>query len=215
MKSQKEILKDMTFFQKVSHIWYYYKWVIIGGLFLLGCAISLTTSILSQKDYVLNVAIIDSLNPESAEFIIDEMEKQLVVTDKQAIYVDTGLNMNEDYNSSTIIYNSIQKFNTLVAVGDYDVVIDEGIVPQNYSSQDAILDLRTLMTEEQQKQLKDRFYMKKDAEGKEIVAGLFIDGMPWTEAAKLYKEKPVVSVMATASNPENAKTMLQWILNYQ
>lgn len=215
MKSQREILKEMTFTKKVSHIWYYYKWIILGVLFTIGCTISLIVSIQSQKEVVLSVAIVDSRNSDSAQFIIEEMNKQLLVTEEQRVYVDTSLNMDDKINSASVIYDSIQKFNTLVSAGDYDIVIDEGIVPQNYTSQDVIVDLRTLMTKEQEKQWKDRFYIKEDSQGNEIVAGLFIDNLPWTEAAALNKEKPVVSVMTTALNLENARIMLQWILTYQ
>lgn len=214
MKTQKEIMRDMTFSRKVSHIWYYYKWFILGTIFIVGCIISLIVSIVSQKEVVLNVVIADNITEEGPRFIIKGMSERLHIDEKQEVLVDTSIHMDDKLNGSTVIYDSIEKFNTLIVVGDYDVVIDEGIVPQNYSGQDAIMDLRTLMTKEQQKKFRDRFYIKKDSEGNEIVAGLFIDGLPWTEDAKLLKEKPLVSVPSTTTHRENAKEMLQWILTY-
>lgn len=215
MKTEREFLKDMTFSKKLSHIWYYYKWFIIGTVFIVGCIISLIVSIVSQKEDVLNVLIVDNMTEEGPAFIEQNMTRKLHVGEDQIVRVDTSIHMDEDYNSSTVIYNSFQKFNTLIAVGDYDVIIDDGVVPQNYAAQDAVLDLRTLMTKEQQKKFQKRFYIKKDSEGNEIVAGLFIDDMPWTRAAKLGKEKPLISIPSTAAHMDHAKKMLQWVLTYQ
>ena len=205
----------MTFPQKVSHIWYYYKWFILGTVFVVGCIVSLIVSIASQKEDVFNVLIVDNVSKDAPRFITEQMKDRLHVTDDQEIRVDTTIHMDEDYNSSTVIYTSFQKFNTLLAVGDYDFIIDDGVVPQNYAEQDVLVDLRSMMTEEQQEQFEDRFYKKKNSEGQEIVAGIFIDGLPWTEASRLAKPKPLISIPANASHMDHAREMLQWILTYK
>lgn len=77
-ETNKRLVKEMNFTQRLAHIWDYYKFVIIGVLFVIAVGIFLSLELLERdKTSVLNIA---TLNCTFARHDIQSMEEEFLNT---------------------------------------------------------------------------------------------------------------------------------------
>ncbi|MGN0242947.1 MAG: hypothetical protein ACI4CT_02670 [Lachnospiraceae bacterium] len=210
-----EAFRQMTPKKKIEHIWYYYKWFILGAAALIAIAISLTVDIVNRDNGILNIALIGDYDTGMTDFVQEDMQQFIDFQERQIVTVDTSLYLDEEKYGAQLITTSITKLGTYLIAGDYDVIIDDGIVVENYSHQDALLDLRTVLSKDLQKKYEDRFVYYENGMEEKIVTGIDISDLPWTKRCAILLDTPIVSITTTANNSENAKILLERILTYE
>lgn len=148
IREQQKKMKDMTFKEKLAYFWYYYKVhtivillvVIFGGYWIYEIA---TTKDMCFYGIMLNASQLDGdvmetsfseyadLDTETYECFIDSMSTLSYQTQTE-------------YDMATY-----QKIVALVQTKDLDVMVLDGQVFYNFSFNGMLLDLRTVMTEEE------------------------------------------------------------------
>lgn len=116
-------MESMTRREKIEHIWYYYKLHIIGVILAVIFIISIISSMVNKKEYILNVYI---LGKSYSQEKIEEFQKQAThdligKSSKKEILVNFiayDKNGRDPYSAA-----SMQKFVALLATGSIDVLI--------------------------------------------------------------------------------------------
>ena len=227
-------LKDMPFKKKVSYIWDYYKFPIIG---LIAASIFLCTFI---KDYrqnrrpvYLDAILINSDlaygydNPLTDDYI----EYAGVDTEAYNLTIDSSIVITENsYDQMTMA--NVQKVFAMYSAGELDVVIAPEPTADEYGAIGAHMDLTGLLTDEFKKELEDKGFgiyytteYEEDENGAQKPVGTYPAGIYINNSEYLKRlgnggayatqiaagRKPVFTITATSTRTDNALKLLRMI----
>ncbi len=157
-REEREALKHGTPKEKLSYFIDYYKWHVIVGVCVIITIAVFANQILTRKDTVFYVAMINGVDTASAESEDDPFASYSGVdTDKSAVIYDTSMFI--DFNSMTeLSINSAQKFVVFLSAAEMDVVISGEDIIRKYAHNETFYDLTKFLTEEQLEEYKPYFY---------------------------------------------------------
>lgn len=193
-------LKQMTFKEKLDHIWSYYKPHMAVGIGIILVFVLIGQIIYrSQFDTVLYAAIINAVEVDG-EAVGEEFKEYRGDTDKYHEYtIDTSIYMDKEQED----YNMVMKLSTIIGAQQVDVLIAPEYKFQEYVEQEAFLPMKELLTEEQQEMYQDVLteygICVKDSEV------LKEQGMILTEDAYL-------GVLVYTENLDEAKSFITYIM---
>lgn len=157
-REKRESIKDKPFKEKLDYFWYYYKLHTCIGLFVLIVGIFLIVDVAKAKDYVYTCTFVNA-NPVNEE--TGFMDAFAATTDvdlsKHNVYLDDSVHFStESYDQTSMAM--MQKFASMIYVGEIDNLIMEKNLFATYAENQAFLDLRTVLTEEEINKYKDHFF---------------------------------------------------------
>lgn len=123
----KNDMKDLTFGEKIAHLWEYYKWFAIVGIALIVATVSVVFSVIeNSKELVYGGKIVNLAISEEGERYLKEgwFEAQNGDSSSQRIELETLLIANLDetaYNESSAA--AATKLITTVSMGEVDYVL--------------------------------------------------------------------------------------------
>lgn len=158
IRLQHDKLKDQPFSQKLDYFWDYYK-VHCIIVFLSACLFgSILHGILSQKETVLSIALINAFPNVEDEILMADFENWLGLnTSKQQVLLDSSYYINDD-STSPYADTYEQKFSTNAMAGQLDVVLADRDKFDFYGNQGFFRDLTALLSQEEFQQHQDDFY---------------------------------------------------------
>lgn len=171
-------LKEMTLGQKLDYFWDYYKVhciVVVLSACLFG---SILHGILSQKETVLSIALINAFPNVEDEVLMKDFENWLDLdSNKQQVLVDSSYYIDDD---STSPYSDTykQKFSTNAMGGQLDVVLADTNKFDFYGNEGFFQDLSTILPEEELLQRRDNLYyvnLPYDESDEKVPVGIKID----------------------------------------
>ena len=153
LKELREDMKDMTFREKVDHIWTYYKeYMAVVGVALLLLIAIISSSVSASRNIVVSGVMCNiSITPQGMTFFTDDFAKELEIDQKRDIAElnYTSFRSLEDPTSGEDNYNATMVLVSMVAGGRMDYAIIDDIALDFYMTQDVFLDLREFFTAEQ------------------------------------------------------------------
>lgn len=221
-QSEKEKLSAMTFSEKIEYFKQYYlkkTIVILIVAVFMGCL--LYTMLSPKPDRVLNVALVNyPLSTEKQTDLQTALEQYYQIDkEKQEIVIDTGFDLN-NYD-----YASAEKLTTYTFNGDIDIFIAPESWFLNYAFSNTLSPLTDLLPTDLYSELSDRLFTCKtrlddeevpsEAQGPEGVYGIYAQGLPLLKGLEDSTNPPVIGIIVTAKNQENAVEFIRFLFETQ
>ncbi|MCD7805840.1 MAG: hypothetical protein LUH19_00690 [Lachnospiraceae bacterium] len=153
-KEERDKIKHGTFKEKWKYFWDYYKWHVIGTAFVLVVAVWMIHDIVTQKESALYVELLNCATVYDDSEYLSGVEEYLGIEDGQALTVEAGLDVTDD----TEDYTAFEVLAIRIAAKEMDVMVAEEETISGYAGEDTLIDLTTVMTEEQLEHYSDYFY---------------------------------------------------------
>jgi hypothetical protein len=206
------ILKGMSFKEKVSYVWYYYKIHILSTIVLLILTISFAYSqITSQKVYFDITYIGASVDVEQLSKVDNILnEKVLNRSSKSAINVDSVVT---DNSSSELNEQFSQKFMVKIAARDIDMaIVNKQFFEDNYSSGmflnfESITGFDSLPTSNQE------FIKRNEPNGNLVTYGLSVKNLNLLKDVKFPSNDNILVIMSNSTRIDRALNILKVLLN--
>jgi len=164
----KNDMKDMTFGEKLGHLWEYYKWVAIVGVILIVATVSVVLSVIQNtKELVYGGVVINLEVTEEGNAYLKEgwFEAQGADEKKQRIELDTVYISNLGSGTySEISAASVTKLTTMVDMGEVDYVLTEVDAIGYLSDKGLFSALDTMFTPEQLAQFEGKMFQYADGD---------------------------------------------------
>lgn len=160
IKEQTVKLKDMTFKKKVSYIWEYYKFWILGVIALIVFLVVFIRDYrINSRPYYLNGVILDSyLALDQSVNISDEFAKaNNVDTDTYQLYIDTGMSLRTG-SADTVAIAFQERLVAEYVAADLDFVMGPIDVMEYAANCNSYGDITQLLPQDLLDELKDREY---------------------------------------------------------
>ena len=178
IRLQQEKMKDQPFSKKLDYFWEYYKVhciVVVLSACMFG---SLLHDIITQKETILSVALINAFPNVEDEMLMQDFESWLNLnSQKQQVLIDSSYYIN-DNSTSPYADTYEQKFSTNAMAGQLDVVLADTNKFDFYGKQGFFQDLTFLLSSEELLQYEPYFYyvdLPSDDSSKEVPVGIKIN----------------------------------------
>ena len=205
-KEQREHLRRMNTKEKAAYIWGYYKWHMIGIIFVIIFITSLVHDMLqnSRPSFIDILMINVSAGFDAGDRLIDDIASfSGVDTDEYRIDVDSSLYINEDdlAMSGPVAAASAQKLVALFAAGEVDVMIAPEPVLKSYLSAGIFTDPGTVLDASYIRELEEKGYelyyrklsetmdpeeMDENFEDREVCVGIVINNSSYLSEIGAY-----------------------------
>lgn len=170
LKNAKEVFKKGTAKEKISYLWYYFKWHFIILLLVIAMAADLIYTNVTAKDYVLQGMFLNVLVQQdlSAELEQAYLRQYPIDTDTQDIFFDTSLyySPNPEDTDASASYETMQVITARMVGGQTDFLVADAKTLTYWAYEGYYLELADLLTETQYKKYApyflyyDRAYME-------------------------------------------------------
>jgi hypothetical protein len=140
----KTILAPMSPKQRISYIWDYYRFHIMGAIAAIILVIYLIGNVGEKKETYLNLTIMgEGVITENIVQIQEDLTNKLVTDKDQEEVLIQSINYGQS-NMDPASQVGIQKFTAVLSSGDIDVMIVQQEFFEKLSSQEGLLDLNEL-----------------------------------------------------------------------
>lgn len=221
-KSEKEKLREMSFSEKVAYFKIYYLKKLLAALVIGGFLLWIVVTIVTPKpERVLNVAFV---NYPLTQDYLDKMESDLtdilqVDPETQELFFDTSYDLvNHDYASA-------EKIMTYTYTGEIDIFIAPESQFLKYAFSESMWPLTDLLPTDLystfsptdlfvcKTRVKDDEEVPSQATGPEGVYGIYLRDLEIFSNFDTATDPPVIGVIVTAKNKENAVSYIKYLLN--
>lgn len=199
MGNLREQLKTMTFKEKVDHIWEYYKIHIFLIVTALVLVISITSTILSKQEVILNISMMgEGVVTEDVQTVSESLNEGL--SDSEVLVDHIPLTSDELDNQS---YMYLQKLITKIATGSIDVLIVEESIYQDLLNEGAFTPIDEVVSLESN-DVKEQHLYSQSGE----IYGVSTTALPLFKGNDKLSGK-VVCIPKTAKNKENINLVFE------
>lgn len=209
--------RELNAVGKLSYIWDYYKWWIIGcGIVLFIVGGSIPTIIENHKEPVLYAAFVNTqIASQESTTLMDDFVKDADINMKdRRIVLDTSLIINRD-RGDTASMQCNQKLMALFSTNTLDVLLCDNENFQFYAEHGCFQDLKKLLPA----QLFEKYqpYMltcDTDQSNEPVYYGISVKTSQALseENAYLASVEPIFTICTNANQPENAIKFLEFLM---
>ncbi len=150
-REERKSIKQGTLKQKLEYFWGYYKWDVIIWIVALSLVVVYVHTIVTRKDTAFYALFINnvSLSEDNGESYVQKFADHIGIdTDKYEVTLDNSVFLDlTSLDEET--YASTQRINTLISVGEVDILGADIGVFKAYAYLDYMTDLRTVLSPEQ------------------------------------------------------------------
>ena len=159
-KELKADMKDMTFWEKVDHLWTYYKEYLAMVLVLILCVCAVIAAYQNASKNIVCTSVYANvtMTPAGMYHMKDGFAKELGIDQKNDVVEVTCVNFTSlaDPTSNQNNYDTAQLLSALVSGGRMDYALLDKMAMEFYIYQDVFLDLNEFFTPEQMAELKEK-----------------------------------------------------------
>lgn len=209
------ILKEQGFKAWLRYFWDYYKLPVIIFIVLIIFGVSLIYSLISRKETVLQIAMINSsIDIPEEDFMADYFSYAGLNDKKEDVYLDTSLYVDVDV-LSTADRQTIERLYIMSSAGAIDVLLTDGSYFPDMASEGYLMDLRKIFSEEELEALGDRvFYCNSphDDIDENLPVGIEISDSERLKNANCYPgKKAYFSVSISSEAAKQARIFYQYL----
>ena len=181
VRMQHKKMSHESFSKKLGYFWDYYKIQVMITV-LLACMFgSILNGIISQKETMVSIALINAFPNTEDESLIEDFESYLGLnTQKQQVLIDSTYYL-DDESTSPYATTYSQKFSTNAMAGKLDVVLADIHNFDFYGSQGFFQNLSLILPQEMLDMYQDSFYyvdLPYDETGDLVPVGIQINNAP-------------------------------------
>ncbi|MDR1540746.1 MAG: hypothetical protein LBU32_22630 [Clostridiales bacterium] len=213
ISAESDKLKDMTFKEKASYIWEYYKIPIIVAVAVIFLAGSLVDAIWIHppKKMHLQIAFLEGYQSEEAmDAFAGELEAALLSPAELEEQQIMGASFMSGTGDPQMDMANSQKFFAMVAANDIDFLIFPEEALQEYANQGMCSDLGEILDASLLDKLEGRLVRANDETGFERMYAVRVDGIPIFEKGLNVKGQ-VLAICVSSHRTENAKKAAAFI----
>lgn len=206
--------KNLTFKQKLIHIWEYYKWHIIIPIVAVISAVSIGLAIYeNSKDSVLYAVFINTLLTDtSGDKLMDEFVDYAELDMKgKKITLDTTLYINQK-NSDMNSVSSSQKLLAMFTSIEMDVIICNEDNFDYYAAQDSFVELSEVLPQDFLAEHEDLLLEAVGKDGEEHTFGISLADSSKLAEYNAFLEDPILTIPVTRMEEENILLFISFLL---
>lgn len=159
-RKEREAVKNGTPKEKLSYFWNYYKWHVIVSVCVIVCIASFVYQLVTKNDTGLYCVFLNNwaVSEDNTEAYLQGFADFAGIdTSDYDIILDNSLYLNLDtYDENS--YAAVQKIAVLIAASEIDVLAADQETYEYYAYMDYLIDLRTVLSEEQQAAYEPYFF---------------------------------------------------------
>lgn len=214
-EQHRKVLEEEGLKGRLKYFVYYYKWPVLIALIVIIFFGTSLFQVLSKKDTALQVLMVNGFPNIEAEDFMTDFEKTITIdTTKEDTLLDDSFYINAE---SPTMYDeqNAEKLFVMSSAGVVDVVLVDEAYFKIMAEAGYLLDLSTILTEEQMTFYADRaFYYDSAnnyAEGEEFV-GIEVTSSPKIVNTQSYPNtKAYFCMIMNAPNIENSLAFLEYL----
>ncbi|MBR0149229.1 MAG: hypothetical protein IJM23_08560 [Lachnospiraceae bacterium] len=218
VKLQHEKLKGMTLKEKLSYLFFYYKWHALAAIGIIAFVIYMIVAILSRKDEAFYCVFmnVDHSFVETTGMSADFESYAGINSRKYKTVFDTTIyTQNNNPMFEEDAYDSSVRLNALFMSAQVDVLCSSGKILDDYAVQDILVNLHDFFSEEELHELEehDLIYYSTGSDGREYPAAVRINDSAVFNDVGIYDETTVVyaSVVSNAPHREYFNTFISYL----
>ncbi|MDD7738654.1 MAG: hypothetical protein SOT28_07560 [Fusicatenibacter sp.] len=199
---EKQKLSQMKFREKLEYIWTYYKPLIFGVIGVIAAVFIILDLVENAKYYdILSIAVSNASMIDSVTPVEEQLKEELGTGDEyETVSIDASYSFG--YDMENIDYNTLMKFNAVVAAKSLDVLICGEEIHDNFESQEFFMTLGEVLGEETCEK-----YGIDPADTK-----LEITNLPrYQEMELTYYEPVYLTVLINTENVEHVKDFILYL----
>ena len=215
--SRMEGLQGKSNWYKFKYYVYYYKIPVIVGIGVLVFLISLVHSIVTAKDTVLSVALLNANQEVDYSLFLDEyFQTADYDAGKTEMRIDASYCFYDNYSN----YQNEQRFFVATAAEQIDVVIGSKEIFEKYADMGYFIDLSKLMDADTYSKYSDMAHttsLTEEYGGNTEVSGLDITNWDCISKLKWYEgsDEPVyIGIVCESKNKEQAIDFINYLSEY-
>ena len=214
-EQRKKAMEIANFKERLSYFFYYYKVQVLLTIVIGAVVISTIVSLATKKDIVLQVVYINGFPSENAETFMSDFASTIPIdTAKEEVLLDDSFYIAAE-NRSTFDEQNQEKLFMMSAAGNIDVCVADEAFFQELVKQGYLLDLSTILSDEQMNLYKDKlFYYDSDEnkhEGKEAV-GIKVTDAPKIVATNSFPNTDCYyCIIVNSKHTDNALAFLDYL----
>ena len=214
-EQQKKVWEQEGFKGKLKYFLYYYKWHVIISLVVIIFFGTSIYDIVTRKDTALQVLMVNGFPNVESDVFMDAFETTIEInTKKEEALMDASFYINTESPTLFDEQNS-EKLFVMASAGVVDVVLADEAYFMDMAESGFLLDLSTILTEEQMTLYADRavYYDSPNnyAEGEEFV-GIEVTNSPKMIETQSYpNNKAYFCMIMNAPNIDNAWAFLEYL----
>lgn len=219
--------QDLSFRQKLDHIWTYYRYFILAGLFVILILVPLIIQTFQAPKSLLDVIMLDSnITGDSAEagfteflqaYGYESYDGAVSVNTNLSFYSQEELEKLDEMSYSAAVQDNYEKQQilfTLMAAGGTEILFGKGDIFMDYADQGMLADLSTVLSPE----LLDKYagqlvYTDQNGETEPYPCAIELSGSEWLSRNRYYEEC-LFGVLALANDSDIAAQFAEFLLNY-
>ncbi len=149
-----KVIKDGTFQEKWNYFWDYYKWHVIAITLITVFAVWIIHDVVTQEENVLYAALLNCSSAYDTSEYVAGVEEALGVESGEYLTIEATLDVTED----SVDYTSQEALMVRIAAKEVDVMVAEEETISRYAEADVLIDLTTILSEEQLERYSAYFY---------------------------------------------------------
>ena len=213
----KEVMKDMTWPERIDYIWTYFSVPIIAVSVGLVVLISILVTVLAPRKQVLltGVTMDVTLTQDGQRYLTDKLFATLGGTDadKETVdLVERYLGSREDYENYTA---QVMAMVGLVAAQELDYALLDAAALEQFAPGGMFTDVSTLLTAQQLAQFEGKFYCIPDEEGASVPVAIDISDLPFIKTCAPKEEKVYIAFPGNTSRTDKLDAFFDWLLAWE
>lgn len=215
--------RDLSFSQKLEHIWTYYRVPIIAAVLGIILLVSLVQTLSNDTQPLLNVIMVDSnANAHGDAAPFDAFLKDIGAEPYEgAVSLNTNISfyseeelerLGEMERNQAVLdnYDKEQMLFTLMAAGNGDVFFGKGEIFMSYARQGMLRNLEEVLSPELLEAYKEKLIYVEE-EGVSYPCAVSLSHNPWLEENGYYTEC-CFGLLHLGKNPETAARFAEFLL---
>lgn len=215
MAEKKANLKEMTPKERISYIWDYYKFWIIGVIVAVIAMIGIVRSITGSKNAIAQMVFVNA-SPECGEVdMTDFLTQNGYDPAEDEVAVNTSFYLDLTSTDTNGMY-TLQSLQTLIAAGGMDVLCADEKLYDFLGKNGAAADLSQYFSAEELAQLEDFgqiYYITDEETNVEYPAGIILDKDSWMVKNGYYDDTCIIGIVNGGLNPDAGLQILQYIVD--
>lgn len=210
---EKKKLSEMTIKEKLDYIWEYYKYPIVGIIFVAALVGSIINNVFinpPKNVFAHMVFYNDYVSEETSDGFSDKLTEHLITDKEEEQILITYLMISQDDLQASIAMS--QKFVAMIASKEIDLIISERSDFEIMCTQGYFLELNKVLSPKELAGYSDRLMTGTiDGEEGSYVYGIRMDDNPLFDEFRLRTDDRVLSIIASSDRVENASAAIRYI----
>lgn len=213
----KNDMKDMTFKEKLAHLWEYYKWFAIVTVALIVATVSVVFSVIeNSKELAYGGVIVNlSVTEEGKAYLKEDWFEQLGGDPKeQKLELDVVYlpNVDSAINTEAAMTN-VTKLTTMITAGQVDYILADAYSVHYLCSGGSFSALDTVLPEEMIAQFEGKLVTYEDEDETYLVA-IDISDVPFVKKHMVSPDKVYIAFPGNTGRTERNAAFVEYLLNW-